>query len=135
GAGELPGIGAGVRVRSAVGVAFEGDRRHADDRPSGEPLLQVVVFRLAVGQSQPPAVVVDHDLDVIRVVERRRAAVEGGVVEAPPRRSGSPNELRELAPVPLVTDPATFGGEVVLVPPLELSLWRQRKLAGFLAPD
>src|SRR5436190_19270576 len=54
GAGELPGIGAWVRVRSAVGVAFEGDRRHGDDRPSGEPLLQVVVFRLAVGQSQPP---------------------------------------------------------------------------------
>jgi hypothetical protein len=72
-------------MRGAIGVAFEGDCRHGDRRPFGEPLLQIVVFRLAFGQSESPAVVVDHDLDVIRVVERRRAAIECGVVEVPLR--------------------------------------------------
>src|SRR6266498_186028 len=133
--GEFPGIGTRVRMWGAIGVAFEGDRRHGDHRPFGEPLLQIVVFRLAFGQSQPPAVVVDHDLDVIRVVERRRAAIERGIFEVPLRRSGPPNELREVAPVVVVTDPSPFSCKVVLVPPLELSLRRQRQLAGFLAPD
>jgi hypothetical protein len=90
---------------------------------------------LAVGQAQPPAVVVDHDLHVIGVVERGRAAIEGGVVKGPLRRRGPPDELGEVAPVGVVPDPAAFSGEVVLVPPLELSGWRQRTLAGFLAAD
>ena len=55
---------------------------------------------------EPPAVVVDHDLDVVGVVERRRAAVERGLVEVPPRRRGSPDQLRELAPVGARSRPA-----------------------------
>src|SRR5829696_8330765 len=39
------------------------------------------VFTL--GQAWPPAVIVDHDIDVIRVVEGRRAAIERSVVELP----------------------------------------------------
>src|SRR3954453_11008123 len=78
---ELPGVRARLRVRRAVGVALEGDGRHGDGRRRRKALLQVVVPRLAVGESEPPAVVVDHDRDVVRVVERRRAALEGGVVE------------------------------------------------------
>src|SRR5215213_10099760 len=62
GASELPGIGTGVRMGGAVGVALQGDGRHPDHRPLGEPLLQLAVLGLAVGQPQPPAVVVDHDL-------------------------------------------------------------------------
>ena len=56
-------------MRGAIGVAFEGDGRHVDDGRLGEAALQLVVVRLAVGQAQPPAVVVDHDRDVIGVVE------------------------------------------------------------------
>ena len=122
-------------MRRAVGVALEGDRGHGDDRGFGEPILQLVVLGLAVGQPEPPAVVVDDDVDVIRVVERRRAAIEGGIVEAPLRRSGPPDQLGEVAPVLVVAGPAAVGGEVVLVPPLELGLRRQRQLAGFLAAD
>jgi hypothetical protein len=33
--------------------------------PLGEPLLQVVIFRVAFRESKAPAVVVDHDLDVV----------------------------------------------------------------------
>jgi hypothetical protein len=32
----------------AIGVTFEGDGGHADDRGGGEPLLQLVVFPLAM---------------------------------------------------------------------------------------
>src|SRR5215212_7504330 len=33
------------------------------------------------------------------------------------------------------SEPAAFRGKVILVPPLELSLWRQRQLVGFTAAD
>ena len=122
-------------MRRAVGVAFEGDRRHADDGRLGQAALQRVVLRLAVAQADPPAVVVDHDRDVIRVVERGGAALERGVVEVPLRRGRPPDEPRELAPVALVPGPAALGREVVLVPPLALGLRRQRQLAGLLASD
>jgi hypothetical protein len=135
GAGELAGIGTGVRMGGAVGVALQGDGRDGDRRPSGEPLLQLVVCRLAVGQAQPPAVVVDHDRDVVGVVEGRRAAIEGGVVKGPLGRRGPPDQFGEVAPVVVIPCPAAFGGKIVLVPPLQLSGWWQRTRAGFLAPD
>jgi hypothetical protein len=73
--------------------------------------------------------------DVIGVVERLSGAIEGGVVKGPLGRGGPPDQLGELAPVVVVADPAAFGGEVVLVPPLQLGRWRQRQLAGLLAAD
>ena len=73
--------------------------------------------------------------DVIRVVEGRRAALERGVVEVPLRRGELPDELGEVAPVLVVAGPAALGGEVVLIPPWELGLRRQRQLAGGLAAD
>src|SRR4051794_18912116 len=111
---ELPGIGARVRVRRPVGVALEGDRRHRDPGCFGEALLQLAVLRFAFREPQPPAVVVDHDLDVIRVVERRRAPIESRVVEAPLRRGRSPDDLREVAPVLVIAGPALFGREVAI---------------------
>src|ERR1700754_1285188 len=50
GAGELLYVGARFRVGRAVGVPLERDRRNGDDRALGEPLLQLVVRGLAVGQ-------------------------------------------------------------------------------------
>ncbi len=122
-------------MRCPIGIAFQGNRGHADVRSFSEPLFQLIIFRLAFSQPEPPAVIVDHDADVIRVVEGRGAALEGGLVEVPFRRSDLPDELRKVAPVFVVADPAAFGGEVILVPPLQLSLWRQRHLAGLLAAD
>ena len=69
-AGEFLRIGAGVRVWRAIGITFEGDGGHGDDRDRGKPLFQIVVFRLAFGQTEPPAIVVDHDRDVIRDCRR-----------------------------------------------------------------
>src|SRR5271168_841617 len=44
-------------------------------------------------------------------------------------------ELRKVVPVFVVTGEAAVRGEIELVPPLELSLRWQRRLAGFLAAD
>src|SRR5690242_8374623 len=84
-AGELVPVGGGFRVRCAVGVTFEGDRRNGDDRTRGQPPFEIVVSFLAVGQAEPPAVVVDHDGDVVSVVEGRGAPVEIRVTECPSR--------------------------------------------------
>ena len=130
GPANFAGVGLGFRMGRAVGVALERDRRaRVMTGRFREPLLELGVLGLAVGQPEPPAVVVDHDRDVVGVVERRRAALEGGVVEVPLRRRGPPDQLRELAPVLLVAGAAALGGEVVLVPPLELGLGRQAAAA------
>src|SRR5919204_2018622 len=62
-------------------------------------------------------------------------AVEGRLVEVPPWRGGLPDEPGEVVPVLLVAGAAAFGREVELVPPLQLSGWRQRLLVGLLAAD
>src|SRR5262249_53353264 len=80
-AGELLGVSARGRVRRTVGVALHGDGRHADGGRGRETLFQLVVFSFALGQALPPAVIVDHDVDVIRIVEGCRGTVERGVVE------------------------------------------------------
>ena len=86
---EFLGIGTRVRMRRAIGIAFEGDGGHRDDRAFGKPLVQIVIFRLAFSQSEPPAIVMDHDGDMIRIVEGCRAAIERRIVEVPLRRSES----------------------------------------------
>ena len=66
-----------------VRVALERDGGHRDHRKLGKPLFQAGILRFALRQTKPPAIVMDHDGDVIRVVERCRAAGERRVVEAP----------------------------------------------------
>src|SRR5262245_17361527 len=122
---ELLGIGAAVRVWCTVGITFKGNGGHGDDRTFGKPPLELVVLRLAFSQAQPPAVVVDHDADMIRIVQRGCAAIKRSVIELPFRRSRLPNELGKIVPVLVVACPAAFRGEIILVPPCELGRWRQ----------
>src|SRR5215213_1438964 len=103
--GELLSIGTRVRVRRAIGIAFKRDGRHRDDRSLRKPPLQIVVLRLAFCQAESPPVVVDHDTDMIRIVEGRRAALKGSIVEVPLRRRELPDEPGKLAPVLFVTRP------------------------------
>jgi hypothetical protein len=81
-AGELLLVRVRFRMRCAVGVAFESDGGDGDARERGEARLDLVQGSLAGRQSEPPPIVVDGDGYVVGVVERRRAALEGGVVEA-----------------------------------------------------
>ncbi len=70
---------------STIRVPLHGDNRHADDRAVRKPLFQIVVFRFTLGQAKPPSIIVDHDRDVIRIVESLCAAFKGCVVKVPPR--------------------------------------------------
>ena len=90
---EFPGIGTGLGMWGPIGIAFQRNRRHGDGRSLGEPLFQLVIVRLTFSQSEPPAIIMDHDADMIRIVEGRGAAIEGGIVEVPLWRSDLPNGL------------------------------------------
>src|SRR5713226_3829016 len=107
---EFLGIGTGVWMRRTIGITFKGNGGHGYDRTSGKPLLQIVIFRLAFSQCESPAIIMDHDADVIRIVEGRCTAIEGCVIEIPFRRGGLPDELRKVVPVFVVACPATFRG-------------------------
>jgi hypothetical protein len=64
---EFFGIGLGLGMRCAIGIAFKRDRRHADDRRLGETLFEIVIFRLAFGQIEAPAIIMDDDGDISAV--------------------------------------------------------------------
>src|SRR5579862_507228 len=108
----------------AVGIAFERNGGHGDRGARGQALLQSLVLSLSVGQPQPPAIVVDHDADVIWIVERGRTAIKRRVVKVPFRGSELPDEFRKVPPVLLVTRAAALRREIVLVPPLVLGTRR-----------
>src|ERR1700759_1560572 len=116
-------------MRRAVGVAFHGDGWYGDDGRLRELLLEFVELRIAFGKCLPPAIIVDDDRDMVGIVEGRRAAGEGGVVEMPLRRGELPDQPVELVAVLLIAGAAALGGEIELVPPLQFRAWRQRDLA------
>ena len=89
---EFVGIGTAVRVWCTIGVTFKGDGRYGDDRACSKPLFQIVIFRLAFSQAEPPAVIMDDDADMIRIVEGRRTAIEGCIIDVPLRRSELPDD-------------------------------------------
>src|SRR5208282_5738999 len=112
-AGEFFGKRTGVRITwRPIGVAFQSDGRHGDGRTSGKALLQIVIFRLAFNQAEPPPVTMDHDGNMIRIVERCRTAIERGVIEVPLRRSNLPDKLGKIVPVFVVAVPTAFCGEI-----------------------
>ena len=132
---ELIAIRRAGRVDCTVGVAFHGDRGHGDGRKCGQPLFQVVIFPLAVGQAKPPAIVVHHDVNMVGVVEGRCCAVVRGIVEIPLWRSLVPDELIELVEVFRIAGLADWGGEIVLVPEQERGLGWPRHLVARRAAD
>src|ERR1700746_3524593 len=82
-AGELPGVGCGLRVRRAIGVTLERKGGPRDVRACREALFQFGIVRLALREPEPPTIVMDHDADMVRVVEGGGAAVEGRLIEVP----------------------------------------------------
>src|ERR1700735_2101693 len=98
-AGELRPVAVRLRMGRTIGVTFEGDRGHGDDGAASELLFQIVVLHLALGHSEPPAIVVDHNADMIWVVKGRGTPAERLVAESPLGRGGVPDEVGKLAPV------------------------------------
>src|SRR4029077_4223035 len=122
-------------MRRPVGVALQRDGGDAYVRTRGQRRLKVVVSQLACDQPEPPPIVVNDHVDVVRIVEGCGTAVIRFVVEVPLWRRELPDEAVELASISLVSKPPAFGGEVVLVPPLKFGPWCQRRAAGRLAAD
>lgn len=90
---ELLCIRRRVWMWRTIGIAFNGDGRHGDDRTLRKPLFQIVILRLAFGETQAPAIIMDRNDDMIRIVEPLCAAREGLIAEIPLRRSELPDEL------------------------------------------
>src|SRR5581483_1359343 len=113
-------------MRRAIGIAFHGDGGHGDRWKCGELRFDRLVSGLALGETEAPAVVMDRDGDMVRIVESLGAAREGRVVELPLRRGRLPDQPGEIVRVFLVSRAAALGGEVELVPPGELGLGWER---------
>lgn len=71
-----------IRVWRAIGVPFERDRGHRDHRTHRKAPFQIVVLWFAFGDAKPPTIVVDHEADVIGVVECLRGSRERLIVFA-----------------------------------------------------
>jgi hypothetical protein len=98
-AGEPLRVSHRIRMRRPVRAALECDCRHTDAGRRCQLLLHRIVRCFTGREPQAPAIVVDRDGDMVRVVERARGSIEGRVIEGPFRRGELPNEPRELAPV------------------------------------
>ena len=134
-AGELVAIGRAERVDCPVGVAFHGDGRHGYDGEPGEPLFEVIILPLTIRQAEPPAIIVHHDVNVVRVVEGSCCAVVRSIVEIPLRRRLVPDELIELVEVFRIAGLADFSGEIVLIPKCKCSLGWQGCLVASRAAN
>jgi hypothetical protein len=82
-AGELCCVRSRIRVWRPISITFEGDRRHTDIWALRELLFDLVVFRLALGQSESPSVFVHHNGNMILVFERRGAPIKCHVIKTP----------------------------------------------------
>ena len=73
-----------IRCRhDTIRVPVQRDRRHSDRRWRGEPLLKALVRWVARRKTKAMAVGMDHDVDVVGVVEDPLTAVEGRAVDPP----------------------------------------------------
>jgi len=83
--GKFPGVRSRLRVWLTIGITFERDGGHGDARSRGPALFELIVLRFPLGQPESPAVVMNDDADVIRIVEGGGAAREYGLIEGPLR--------------------------------------------------
>ena len=69
--------GFSIRCRyNAVGISVHRDRWHADSRLRGKPLLEILILRVASGVAESVTIRMDHDIDVVGIVERLSAPAE-----------------------------------------------------------
>src|SRR5579883_2741660 len=111
-------------MRRTIGIPFEGNGGNSDHRSFGKSLFQNVIVRFAFSQTEPPAIVMDDDANVIGIVEGCGTAIERRVIKVPPGRSKLPDEPGKVMSVLVVAGSTTIGSKVILIPPLQLRLWR-----------
>src|SRR4029079_4091231 len=86
--------------------------------------LGVFDSRISRHQAKTVTIGVDHDGNEVRILEGRRCAVVGRLVEAPIRRPELPQQLAELMAIEFETCAPAFTMEVVLIPVAKLALRR-----------
>lgn len=59
------GIGARVRMRRTIGILFEGYAGHRNVGTCGKSIFQLVILRFAIGQTDPPAIIVNDNVDIL----------------------------------------------------------------------
>jgi len=134
--GEFLAIGRWGRwVWRTICIAFKSNGGRGDGRKQGELLFEFLVLRFAFSQRDPKAIIVNHYGYVIRIVEGCGGPIECGIVEVSLGRSNLPDELGEVVPVFVVAGTSALGGEVELIPPLELNHWRQRRFIALRTAD
>lgn len=129
------GVRCRLRMRRAVRVALESDGGHVNDGSARQPRFQVVESRLSLGQAEPPAVIVDHDIDMVRVVECGGTSVERRGAEIPFGGGGLPDQSGKVLAIFVVPGPAPVRGEVELIPSREFRLGRQWGLVRLQVAD
>ena len=102
------------RVWRTSCITFKGICRHGDDRKLSELLCKFVMLRFAFSQPSPKAITVNHEGDVIRIVDGCRCALECGIIEVLLERGDLPNELRKIAAVFVIAGSGTLSSKIVL---------------------
>src|SRR5690606_18834801 len=110
--GELAHVTLRKRVRCAIRIAFECYRRDADRWQLRKPCFNSRQGWIARYKPESPAVVVDHDGNVIWILEGARTPVEGGIVESPSWGCESPYQTGKFSAIVRVADAPALGGEV-----------------------
>jgi hypothetical protein len=75
--------------------------------------FQIDVTPLSFRQAKPPAVIPDHDADMVRVIERRASAIGRGTLKVPLRPGDLPDELRTIVAVFFSAGPAAFRSKII----------------------
>ena len=110
-------LGAGGRRGSdTIICAIEGNRRHRDGGLSRQFSFNFRISRVASYQAKAMTVGLNHHLDKVRVIERRRGVGEGRLVKIPGRRPELPEQSSDRLPVFLQARTAAFAVAVLLVP-------------------
>jgi hypothetical protein len=78
---------------ATIRITFEGDGRDGNDPSRGELPFEVIVLRLAFGEPESRSIVMNHEDNVIGIVECLRASIERRIVESPFWRRDLPDEL------------------------------------------
>lgn len=109
-------LGEGLRTILAVRATFSGNSVHW-----AKTHYRRTRFTYAPVADIPNidqiAIIMDHDDDVIRVVEGDCSAIKRSIIKVSFRRIELPDELRKIASVFVEASPAAFCGKIILVPP------------------
>lgn len=83
--GEFAGISCGVRMRRPVGITFQRNGWYADRWRRGKLLFQLRILWLAGGCTYAPAIIMDDNGYMIRVVKCCSGTVKRAVGKVPLR--------------------------------------------------